>query len=685
MESLQKGMIIDGVFASEHIDTSGEILEVEGCDISDLVNGVGVLNFEHKGDSPMDILGKITYAKKIKSANDCSNEREKAYWNQVKIPFIYGHAELFDGENHPGALAVASLVRYYHNRKEPLLARFSIEGTTLERNGNSLKRSIARRVALTLKPCNRSCYSGVLFDDGPSLKQSEKEIYKGDFYEAHPIVLDPVEKLAGALERLRELTALHKAMDEKAMSTPMLLEHHSKIPNLDVIDPKFYGSGIKGEERERKNQPDWVDRAYYYTPGTQPEAFLGPHKYTAQLPADAKIYDIGTDPEGFTQNAIDRLGFKSDNVAEKRVKDAGYFGFRNSTHPSMSSVVALFHPLKPLKMETPVQKAMTAGGGVGGTAPSARVGGEALQAEEIVGTEDYRKKKAQVFAAFRDWDRVKPIREFLKFRLPDASDRYIDKFASLVDDYQVRKSEELFLNLEKALKLSSSIQFFETLVKAPKELLENPDNGIYRVFHKDSPRQIARFSLQDGNFEALEDHRSCFGPGCLKGALGEPHAAALEALANQGHKIVREDDSFASAPQAELYHIVMPDTQDIIVVQLVDNKLAMLDGTAIPERNVDALLSAVEDGEIQMVSLQHDQKPEITKTEDSGNPKRPTPLKGGRSEGMTADQFDPEQLAAGVKVEMEHTTDPKVAEHIARDHLAEDPDYYKKLALIHKD
>jgi hypothetical protein len=29
-----KGMVIDGIIASEAIDTSGEILKVEGCDIS---------------------------------------------------------------------------------------------------------------------------------------------------------------------------------------------------------------------------------------------------------------------------------------------------------------------------------------------------------------------------------------------------------------------------------------------------------------------------------------------------------------------------------------------------------------------------------------------------------------------------------------------------------------------------
>lgn len=37
------------------------------------------------------------------------------------------------------------------------------------------------------------------------------------------------------------------------------------------------------------------------------------------------------------------------------------------------------------------------------------------------------------------------------------------------------------------------------------------------------------------------------------------------------------------------------------------------------------------------------------------------------------------QLKAGIKVELEHTNDKKIATEIAMDHLWEDPSYYKKL------
>lgn len=55
----------------------------------------------------------------------------------------------------------------------------------------------------------------------------------------------------------------------------------------------------------------------------------------------------------------------------------------------------------------------------------------------------------------------------------------------------------------------------------------------------------------------------------------------------------------------------------------------------------------------------------------------------GKSKGKILD-VDREQLAKGIKVETEHTTDLKISEKIARDHLAEIPDYYTRLEAMEK-
>jgi len=53
--------------------------------------------------------------------------------------------------------------------------------------------------------------------------------------------------------------------------------------------------------------------------------------------------------------------------------------------------------------------------------------------------------------------------------------------------------------------------------------------------------------------------------------------------------------------------------------------------------------------------------------------------------GFTAEDADPEELSKGIIVEMEHTTDKKISEKIALDHLAEIPDYYTRLAKMEAD
>jgi len=47
--------------------------------------------------------------------------------------------------------------------------------------------------------------------------------------------------------------------------------------------------------------------------------------------------------------------------------------------------------------------------------------------------------------------------------------------------------------------------------------------------------------------------------------------------------------------------------------------------------------------------------------------------------------FDPDQLAAGIKVEMEHTADPNIAKAIAKAHLCELPDYYTRLEVMEEE
>lgn len=53
--------------------------------------------------------------------------------------------------------------------------------------------------------------------------------------------------------------------------------------------------------------------------------------------------------------------------------------------------------------------------------------------------------------------------------------------------------------------------------------------------------------------------------------------------------------------------------------------------------------------------------------------------------GITRDKVNSKELELGIKIEMEHTSNPLIAERIALDHLAEIPDYYTRLIAMEKE
>ena len=70
-------------------------------------------------------------------------------------------------------------------------------------------------------------------------------------------------------------------------------------------------------------------------------------------------------------------------------------------------------------------------------------------------------------------------------------------------------------------------------------------------------------------------------------------------------------------------------------------------------------------------------------------PKSPNKIKGGLADKMSVEDIAKKhnvevshiksQIRMGLKVEMEHTDDPRKALEIAMDHMVESPDYYTKL------
>lgn len=165
-------MKIRGVASSEAIDSSSEILKLSGCDISSIADGTAYLNFEHEGhkDQGENIVGKMTYAKKIYTAQDCDTEIQLKFLKQLSnIPYLYFEGDLFP--NHPGAVCIEAIMRYSKARGIPMEIGTSVEGAKVENEGNVLTRTLIRGLAITIKPCNKQAFAQ-LMDDMPEVRKA---------------------------------------------------------------------------------------------------------------------------------------------------------------------------------------------------------------------------------------------------------------------------------------------------------------------------------------------------------------------------------------------------------------------------------------------------------------------------------------------------------------------------------
>lgn len=145
-------MKIHGIAGSEILDKQGEILDINGADISALSLG-GILNDNHQKGF-FNTLGVVTFAKKLMKKEDATTKEEKYFFDKIKAPCIYIQGELFDDEDHPNAKAVSAVLKA--NGKLPIQVKASVEGKILKKNkeNGKLEKTYINAIALTLTPVN---------------------------------------------------------------------------------------------------------------------------------------------------------------------------------------------------------------------------------------------------------------------------------------------------------------------------------------------------------------------------------------------------------------------------------------------------------------------------------------------------------------------------------------------------
>jgi hypothetical protein len=496
-----KGMVIDGIIASEAIDTSGEILKVEGCDISSLTTD-GVLNTEHRGDDANgynfnDVIGRCVFVKKIYKASDCEGDRERMYWDQIKLPFIYGKFRLFDGAGHPSAIAAAASIRDMLHAGEDILIRFSIEGATLQRKGNVLEKSVARKVAATWKPCNKSANSGVIADpNGPPLPVRDDVVTKKEHehpgfmklggeheFRGSPILKDEgLEKgvkhalAAGALAATLATTPAQSFVREPpapaapapapvepvkvgAQWTPVGLDNDlHPIAHLE----SSFGQNVHHEPHS-KGEFHTAVGALGLKPTTAYEEFLHNRSLRQQHPElvtdqNSFLSTLRANPSFYNTVASSHWNRLKQSLGGHR--DRAAYGWRWGKGAALSATdeevqadpyVQKYVALAGAPQGRPgpqatmhLQKDALAAGNYD-AAPGTLTGGAALMREDRAGRA--RSLKARRYhlngarAALRDWDRQDDFRKFLKTRLPDADPSFIEHFSDMVDNLKLHKRE----------------------------------------------------------------------------------------------------------------------------------------------------------------------------------------------------------------------------------------------------
>lgn len=337
-KNIKNGTFIHGIAASEHIDSSGERILVKGIDISSLTKD-GVFNWEHKNENSSQIVGKILEAKKILKREDCDNDAQKYFWDKIKTPYVYVAGELFDHVGHTAAQDVAAMLRYDKNINKDetkALINFSIEGSRLGKEGSTITKCIARKVTVTITPCNKMAFAEQMED-----KSSNK-------------TMGGINVAKDILDKFKKSEQIEIELMTKSAQKYMTSLAGAKNVKFPKASPQRSYSGVgatAGEQRPAKQ----IQPKRTFTPNSAPEKMKAGDRidYTGGKPKAKTGHQLYNDPDTW----------KSEGKKKK----------------------------KKISYESNMRKAITASAGLG--APSSLTGGAALAKEDLDGK---KKKKKQL-------------------------------------------------------------------------------------------------------------------------------------------------------------------------------------------------------------------------------------------------------------------------------------------------
>jgi len=307
-----------------------------------------------QGGDPHDFLNRLDKASGL-------NENEKFR----AVHDLLGHA-IYGNQFGPKGEEIAWAI---HQQMYSPLARLAMTAETRGQNSLvnysplnvSLKSNIAKLEDLEVEALRRKDTALV-----NEIRAAKRQEFANNFqFAPQKAVLLPPEfvdpKFAGGMPDY--LSAANRPA--KGTESQSVLTHFSNDPNLQMLDPTRYGTGIKGAEAERLREyaGGVKDRSYVYLgePGTvTPESGLGVNRYRGE---SQNLYDITKDPLGFRPLAREsnRTPFTAKynagithplqeaNDYERLVKEYGYEGMINPNASKPMGIMFKPTPVQPRK------------------------------------------------------------------------------------------------------------------------------------------------------------------------------------------------------------------------------------------------------------------------------------------------------------------------------------------------
>ena len=327
-------------------------------------------NYNGAMDMASDVHGnKHLYVFQGGDKHDFLNRMDKASGLNENEKFravhdLLGHA-IYGNQFGPKGEEIAWAV---HQQMYSPLARLAMTAETRGQNSlvnysplnANLKAEIAKYDNIAYEANRRG--DTALVNEINALK---RRAYSGFQFAPQKAVLLPPEfispKFSGGLPDY--LSAANKPA--KGTESQSALTHFSSSPGLELLDPKRYGTGIKGAEAKRLNEYEGgvKDRSYVYLgePGTvSPEPGLGVNRYRAE---SENLYDITKDPLNFRTlaresnrtpftakaNAGVTYPLQEANDYERLVKEYGYEGMINPNASKPMGIMFKPTPVQPRK------------------------------------------------------------------------------------------------------------------------------------------------------------------------------------------------------------------------------------------------------------------------------------------------------------------------------------------------